>query len=68
MDIRSFLLTLIMSLSVGIFIGFTLRDVSEYLLQVARKHLIKPRFLKPYQAISQAVQQTNDKQDSKAGV
>ena len=49
MDIRSFLLTLIISLSVGIFVCFTLRDIGGYLLQLIRKHLIKPKFLKPYQ-------------------
>ena len=69
MDIRSFLLTLVVSLSAGVFIGFTLRDIGRYLLLSFRKHLIKPRFLRPYQAISQAipqtVQQTSDEQDSK---
>ncbi|MEX1665618.1 hypothetical protein [Zhongshania arctica] len=73
MDIRSFLLTLVVSLSAGVFIGFTLRDIGRYLLLSFRKHLIKPRFLRPYQATSQAIpqtvqqtiQQTSDEQDSK---
>jgi hypothetical protein len=49
MDIRSFLITLIVSLSVGMFIGFTLRDFSQFVIEFIRKYLIKPRFLKPYQ-------------------
>lgn len=72
MDIRSFLLTLVISLSAGVFIGFTLRDIGRYLLGFFRKHLIKPRFLRPYQPISQAspqaIQQTSDKQDPKVDV
>jgi|GEM_PF-4359990 len=64
MDIRSFLLTLIVALSAGLFIGFTLRDISQHVVQQARKHLIKPRFLKPYQSATHSDRAIEPKVDA----